>query len=630
VSHLPERRRRGTRATAGMVATALDDPRGLNRKKKVKGKVNLVSGKVSKKGSKGGAAVVSVDGEPAEGTAAAAGGDKVLDMVSREKKLKRELNKRAKKFMKGDTVNTKNIKDKKTKAHVRYANVLADNAATDAALHEKWLLPSTPGAIEVEGDERTWRIKQDEIMKAVDINAARKAFDLSLPTLGPYSVDFTPNGRDLLIGGRKGHVAMIRWSDYKLVTEVQLKETVRDVKFLHNGQFFACAQRKYAYIYDNRGLEVHCLKDHTEVNRLEFLNHHFLLCTIGDQGVLRYQDTTHGKIIAQHRTKLGPCDAMRQNPTNAIIHLGHSNGTVTLWSPNMGHSLVKMLCHRGPVRSLAVDLTGRYMATCGADSQVKTWDVRMYKEVHSYYSAVPAVRVDISQRGMLGVGYGGRVQIWDQALSGPKAQAPYLNHQFRRGEIVRDFAFCPYDDAMGVGHSGGFSNLIVPGAGEPNYDSMIANPFETRNQRREQEVAQLMDKLPPEMIQLDPDGIGVVRAVPKEVQKERREKALEAEMAARRGKREANLEKTRMKGKNKTSKRYRKKQANVVDDKKLRARMLAEETKRKAAKARGEGGRATGGGAEGGGAMPGQTAGAASSAPAAPKDVSAALRRFYK
>ena len=151
-----------------------------------------------------------------------------------------------------------------------------------------------------------------------------------------------------------------------------------------------------------------------------------------------------------------------------------------------------MLCHRGPVRSLAVDTSGRYMATCGADSQVKTWDVRMYKEIHSYYSAVPAVHVDISQRGMLGVGYGGRVQIWDQALNGPKAQAPYLNHQFRRGEIVRDFTFCPYDDAVGVGHSGGFSNLIVPGAGEPNYDSLIANPFETRNQRREQEVAQLL------------------------------------------------------------------------------------------------------------------------------------------
>lgn len=41
---------------------------------------------------------------------------------------------------------------------------------------------------------------------------------------------------------------------------VQVRETVRDVTFLHNEQFFAAAQKKYVYIYDKRGLEVHCLK----------------------------------------------------------------------------------------------------------------------------------------------------------------------------------------------------------------------------------------------------------------------------------------------------------------------------------------------------------------------------------
>jgi U3 small nucleolar RNA-associated protein 7 len=195
---------------------------------------------------------------------------------------------------------------------------------------------------------------------------------------------------------------------------------------------------------------------------------------------------------------------------------------------------------------------------------------------------------------------------------------------------VRNFRFAPYDDALGVGHSGGFTNLLVPGAGEPNYDSMVANPFETRNQRREQEVSQVMDKLPPETIQLDADAVGKLRAVPKEVQAERRKAAIEAQLAARREQREANAEKTRMKGKNRVSKRYRKKQQNVVDDKKLRSRMKAEEAKRKSAAAKASGARRAGDGAEGGGAMPGQSAGAASDAPEAPKDVSKALRRFYK
>ena len=41
---------------------------------------------------------------------------------------------------------------------------------------------------------------------------------------------------------------------------LQVKETTRDVKFLHNEMFFAAAQRKYVYVYDKRGIEIHCMK----------------------------------------------------------------------------------------------------------------------------------------------------------------------------------------------------------------------------------------------------------------------------------------------------------------------------------------------------------------------------------
>ena len=79
-------------------------------------------------------------------------------------------------------------------------------------------------------------------------------------------------------------MSMLDWSAQSLVCELQVAETTRDVCFLHNELFFAAAQKKYVYIYDKRGVEIHCLKEHTEASRLQFLPHHFLLCSVGDAG----------------------------------------------------------------------------------------------------------------------------------------------------------------------------------------------------------------------------------------------------------------------------------------------------------------------------------------------------------
>lgn len=87
-------------------------------------------------------------------------------------------------------------------------------------------------------------------------------------------------GRHLAIAGRKGHVGTFDWQSGKLHTELHLKETVRAIKWLHDESFFAVAQKKYVYIYDKSGLEVHQLRNHIEVNQMEFLPYHFLLATI--------------------------------------------------------------------------------------------------------------------------------------------------------------------------------------------------------------------------------------------------------------------------------------------------------------------------------------------------------------
>jgi len=515
---------------------------------------------------------------------------------------------------------TRQIKDKKTKAKIVRAKELDDDAAMDNARRERYLHEDA-GVIEAEGEERTWRFKQREILENVDLNAKRKAFDLCLEDTAPYLVDFAPNGKHVVIGGCKGHLAALEWNKHKLITEVDLgeNEECRAIKYLHNTEFFAVAQRKYCYIYDKRGLEIHRLDKHRDVFAIDFLPKHFLLTTVGRQGILRFQDTTHGEIVAEHKTKLGPCKILRRSEYNAISHLGHENGTVSLWSPNQGQALVKMLCHRGPLTALAIDLSGRYMATSGLDCQIKIWDLRKYKELHAYYAPTAIVAMDISQRGQLAISYGSRVQIWNNALQ-TKQQSPYLNHQFVKGSKVSDVKFCPYEDVLAIGHSHGVTNILVPGSGEPNYDTFVANPFETKNQRREMEVSKLLDKLPAEMIQLDPNQIGQLRDVPKEVQKERREVALRAEMAAKMKQRDKNEDKTKMKGKNRASKRHRKKQLNVIDDKmfaKLEAKKARDDGYKKRAATEGR-------------ARPGKNAGAASDAPMKPDDAPDALARFYK
>ena len=145
-----------------------------------------------------------------------------------------------------------------------------------------------------------------------------------------------------------------------------------------------------------------------------------------------------------------------------------------------------------PSTCCCLSVTSR-LVTAGYDANVKVWDVRTFKPIHTYYSSSPATAVDISQRGLLAVGYGPHVQIWKDALTA-KASAPYMNHLIP-GATLEDLQFVPFEDVLGIGHSRGFSSILVPGAGEPNIDALAANPFQTVKQRQESEVKALLEKV---------------------------------------------------------------------------------------------------------------------------------------
>jgi len=96
------------------------------------------------------------------------------------------------------------------------------------------------------------------------------------------------------------------------------------------------------------------------------------------------------KKVASYNTRIsngnGKCgtSVMCQNPSNALIGLGHAGGVLTFWSPNQREPLVKMLAHKSTLRSIAIDQTGSYMATSGVDAKLKIWDLRNYKCLNEY------------------------------------------------------------------------------------------------------------------------------------------------------------------------------------------------------------------------------------------------------
>lgn len=95
---------------------------------------------------------------------------------------------------------------------------------------------------------------------------------------------------------------------------------VKRISFLHNHTMVAVAQQKYVYIYDQNGIELHCLRRQLEVESLHFLPYHFLLTSI----------------VSDLSQRIFPSCAKFASRENKVFYAIKIHQLVLLW-PNIVH-----------------------------------------------------------------------------------------------------------------------------------------------------------------------------------------------------------------------------------------------------------------------------------------------------
>uniref|UniRef100_A0A336MNP4 CSON003428 protein n=1 Tax=Culicoides sonorensis TaxID=179676 RepID=A0A336MNP4_CULSO len=402
------------------------------------------------------------------------------------------------KFDKGETVKTGGIK---TKYHQKLWQerdkqielAIQQTARTEILLDEQEGYLDTGNIVD---------ISQKEIVANVDITSATKHFTLSLDQFGPYRIKYTENGRHLLIGGAKGHVASLDWVSKKLRCEMNVMEELTDISWLHNENMFAAAQKSYVHIYDNKGIQLHCVKRMNAVNFLEFLPYHFLLAAGNDEGYLSWLDISIGEIVSQFNSKLGSVSNMCQDKSTGVLFTGDAKGIVSLWSPSVKEQLAYVSCHSTPISALAVNPNGNTFMTSDINRSLKVWDLRKLGEtVLTKKFKTSVSHIDIAQKGLISVALANTCEVYQKDFS----EQPYLKYYLTQN--IRGLKFCPYEDVLGISTNNEFASILVPGSAEANFDAFETNPYQSKSQRKESEVRRLLDKIPMEMITLKPKKV---------------------------------------------------------------------------------------------------------------------------
>lgn len=354
----------------------------------------------------------------------------------------------------------------------------------------------------------TTEMTQKDLLENSDINTKAKVFNLALPS-GPsgYIICYNTSGRHMLITKRSGFIASLEWRSFNKVFEMKSMYNIQGTAWMMDDTMEAVTGNDGTVVFNDKGEQIHYMKEFKKFDFIQYLPYHFTLVIASSKGIVSYKDISIGD--KEISIQMKPITAMCQNPYNGIIILGHADGQISMVTPRdkSMEPVVSMLCHKSPIIRVAVDITGTYMVTSSKEGITKVWEIKKsFKEICKYKSPTCSF-LTISQTGMLALGIRNQILIWRQVSQVSKNNI-YLINTIPGKALITSLAFCPYEDILGYGTTNGVGQILVPGSGMADFDTRTANPYSKDRTVSKLNVDMLLEKIPLDMICLDPDSIG--------------------------------------------------------------------------------------------------------------------------
>ncbi|MVM34153.1 TIR domain-containing protein [Spirosoma sp. HMF4905] len=221
---------------------------------------------------------------------------------------------------------------------------------------------------------------QNNRLRLWDIN--REKFTLLESKKGINVLSFNPNGNQIVSGGYDGTLKF--WNlPSKYPKEIKSTQgTIYGLSYSPTSNRLAVASKsKTVRIYDAKtGKLTDTLAGHKEaITDVLFINDSTLASASNDKSIIIWNVLSHKPIGKPLKSKNSIINCLALSPKGGTVVLGDDQGVLTFWNTFDKRYTKSLKVDKKAVNYLDISPNGRLLATCGADTVIKLWDISTYK-----------------------------------------------------------------------------------------------------------------------------------------------------------------------------------------------------------------------------------------------------------